>query len=128
MTEKITLTVYRDADLPGAYTWSPFVAKLEAHLRFCQQPYTVKVGSLSESPKGKLPYVRIEDKNGAQVMSDSSLIARSLVERGMEDLNSNLGPKERGLDLAIRALLEDRIYYYTVCIPPLSLSLFLNRC
>ncbi|OBT52320.1 hypothetical protein VE04_04863, partial [Pseudogymnoascus sp. 24MN13] len=59
-----TLTIFRDRDDPGAYTWSPFVVKLEARLRFSHLPYTTQAGTPSASPKGKLPYVRIEESNG----------------------------------------------------------------
>lgn len=93
------LTVFRDADAPGAYTWSPFVAKLEAHLRFCHLSYKVSAGSLSESPKGKLPYVRIEDGVGnMQILSDSTLIMRKLVdEEAIADLNASLSPKKKSI-------------------------------
>jgi hypothetical protein len=114
---KPTLLVYRDRDVTGAYTWSPFVAKLEARLRFSQLPYSVQVGSLSESPKGKLPYVRIEEeKTGlTSVISDSTLITRTLIKLNIiEDLNTNLSPAQKAVDLAIRALLEDKLYFMTV--------------
>jgi hypothetical protein len=114
---KPSLIVYRDAGTTGAYTWSPFVAKLETHLRFCHQSYSVRPGSLSESPKGKLPYVRIEDENAehSSIISDSTLIIRTLVESGtIEDLNVNLSPAQKALDLAVRALLEDKLYFMTV--------------
>lgn len=114
---KLSLIVFRDADATGAYTWSPFVAKLETHLRFCHQPYSVRAGSLSESPKSKLPYVRIGDEKAElpSVISDSTLIIRTLIELGtIEDLNANLSPAQKALDLAIRALLEDKLYFMTV--------------
>ena len=112
-----TLTVYRDQDLTGAYTWSPFVAKLEARLRFSQLPYSTQVGSLSQSPTAKLPYVRLEEENGgvASVVSDTALITRRLIKLNLiEDLNARLSPAQKALDLAIRALLEDKIYFMTV--------------
>jgi len=117
LPRKPTLIVYRDAAVTGAYTWSPFVAKLETRLRFSHLPYSVQAGSLSESPKGKLPYVRIgEEKAGVtSVISDSTLIIRTLIKLNIiEDLNANLSPAQRALDLAIRALLEDKLYFMTV--------------
>jgi len=37
------------------------------------------------------------------------------VEEGrLEDLNAKLSPTERAMDLAIRALLEDKLYFYQV--------------
>jgi hypothetical protein len=110
------LIVYRGPCATGAYTWSPFVAKLETRLRFSHKKYSTQVGSLSESPKGKLPYILIEDETPV-LISDSTLIIRTLVESGMmEDLNADLTPAQTALDLAIRALLEDKLYFMTVSV------------
>ncbi|KFZ12560.1 hypothetical protein V502_07042 [Pseudogymnoascus sp. VKM F-4520 (FW-2644)] len=108
-----TLTVFRDRDDPGAYTWSPFVVKLEARLRFSNLPYTTRVGTLTESPKGKLPYVRIEGDDGqSSLLSDTALITKTLIKsRAIADLNAKLSPAQAATDLAIRALLEDKLYF-----------------
>lgn len=54
------------------------------------------------------------------VTGDSTLIRDKLVEEGwMEDLNTRLGPVERAQDLAIRALLEEKLYFYQVGSIPL---------
>lgn len=117
MTSKApNLTVFRDRDDPGAYTWSPFVVKLEARLRFSHLTYTTQAGSLGASPKGKLPYVRIDEDNGqSTILSDTALITKSLVKSGaIKDLNANLTPAQAATDLAIRALLEDKLYFLNV--------------
>lgn len=127
MTSKApNLTVFRDRDDPGAYTWSSFVVKLEARLRFSHLTYTTQAGSLGASPKGKLPYVRIDEDNGqSTILSDTALITKSLVKSGaIKDLNANLTPAQAATDLAIRALLEDKLYFLNVRIllfqsPPL---------
>ncbi|OBT44859.1 hypothetical protein VE00_04998 [Pseudogymnoascus sp. WSF 3629] len=114
MTSKApTLTVFRDRNDPGAYTWSPFVVKLEARLRFSHLPYSTQVGTLTASPKGKLPYVRIEESDGqSSLLSDSALITKSLIKSGaIADLNADLSPAQAATDLAIRALLEDKVYF-----------------
>ena len=112
-SEKLKITVYRDPGMNGAYTWSPFVAKLETRLRLAQLPYSVTEGSFSEAPKGKLPYVRFGEEKEA--VSDSTLIARTLIETGLvEDLNADLSAEKKAMDLAMRALLEDKLYYMTV--------------
>lgn len=50
-----------------------------------------------------------------EVLSDSSLITRALIEKGlMSDLNAPLNGKVRGQDTAIRAMLEDRLFFYNV--------------
>lgn len=114
------LTVFRDRNRPGVYTWSPFVVKLEARLRFSQLPYTTKGGTLTESPKGKLPYVRIEGEDGqSTLMSDSALITKALIKSGaIADLNAGLSPTQAATDFAIRALLEDKLYWLNVSIHP----------
>lgn len=116
------LTVFRDRNDPGAYTWSPFVVKLEACLRFSNLPYTTRAGTLTESPKGKLPYVRIEGDDGrSSLLSDTALITKTLIKSGaIADLNADLSPAQASTDLAIRALLEDKLYFLIVSIQPLS--------
>lgn len=48
-------------------------------------------------------------------MADSTLIVKELVELGkIPDLMSTLSAKEQAYDLAIRALLEDKLYFYQV--------------
>lgn len=123
MTSKSpTLSVFRDRNDPGAYTWSPFVIKLEARLRFSHLPYTTQVGTLTASPKGKLPYVRIEEADGqSSMLSDSALITKSLIKSGaIADLNADLSPAQVATDLAIRALLEDKLYFLNVSLLSLS--------
>ncbi|KAL5345328.1 hypothetical protein ACLOAV_009699 [Pseudogymnoascus australis] len=107
------LTLFRDRNAPGAYTWSPFVIKLEARLRFSNLPYATKAGTLTDSPKGKLPYVRIEGDDGqSSLLSDTALITKTLIKSGtIADLNADLSPVQAATDLAIRALIEDKLYF-----------------
>lgn len=49
------------------------------------------------------------------MLSDSTLISEKLVVDDLaEDLNSNLTAVEKAQDLAVRALLEDKLYFYQV--------------
>jgi hypothetical protein len=67
---------------------------------------------MSESPKGKLPYVKL---GTGELLSDSTLVVRRLEEEGaIASLNNNLSSKEKAQDLAIRALLEDKLFFMTV--------------
>ncbi|KAI5861902.1 hypothetical protein GGS23DRAFT_611026 [Durotheca rogersii] len=110
------ITVFRGWDAAGAHVWSPYVVKLEARLRFAGVPYTVSGGSLRAAPRGKIPYVEFRAEGSsapAQRLGDSALIARALVDRGvLPDLAAPLPPPRRALDLALRALLEDKLYFY----------------
>ncbi|RYP43990.1 hypothetical protein DL768_009502 [Monosporascus sp. mg162] len=106
------LTVYRGFDWPGRYTWSPFVNKLETRLRLAGVPYVAAPGSVRQAPMGKIPYV---DLGNGETMGDSTLITRRLVGDGvLPDLNAGLSPAQKAQDLALRALMEDKIYFYGV--------------
>ncbi|KAL2152272.1 hypothetical protein VTH82DRAFT_5456 [Thermothelomyces myriococcoides] len=118
-----SLTLYRGFHFRGRYTPSPFVNKLEARLRIGGLSYRVETGSIFKSPRGKLPYLDFEkvdgDGNptgsGPEQLTDSTLIARRLIEEGcLPDLNGALTPTERARDLALRALLEDKLYFFQV--------------
>lgn len=116
----LDITLYRGLPGSGIYIWSPFVTKLEARLRFAGIAYRTEVGSFSKAPKGKVPYISISSKtdSGSQapvILADSTLIVQRLVEDGVsDDLNAKLSPTEKALDLAVRALLEDKLSFYQV--------------
>lgn len=112
----ISLTVFRGFPDKGCFVWSPFVTKLEARLRFGNISYRTEPGSIPQAPRGKVPYVSIDRGNGnCEIFADSALITRALIESGdLEDLNSYLTASSRLQDLSIRALLEDKLYFYQV--------------
>jgi len=125
---QLNFTLYRGFTGSGAYVWSPFVTKLEARLRFAGLSYRVEAGSLGKAPRGKIPYLAIAKPDaGSQaptVLSDTALISQKLVEDGvLDDLNAKLSPTEKAHDLAIQALLEDKLYFYQVGVPVHLLSL-----
>jgi hypothetical protein len=108
-------TVFRGFPEKGCYTWSPFVTKLEARLRFDGISYSVDAGSPLKAPRGKVPYVTFEHDGQSQSIGDSGLIANLLIEVGyLNDLNSRLSPVEKAHDISTRALLEDKLYFYQV--------------
>lgn len=110
------ITIFRGLPDAGRYTWSPFVCKLEARLRFANIPYRTEQGSIPKAPRGKVPYVSFQDgDHSPQVLPDSTLITKALIENGYtEDLNQRLSPTEQLHDLALKALLEDKLYFYQV--------------
>ena len=104
-------TLYRGWPSGNNHVWSPFVVKVEARLRFAGVPYTTEAGSRRSAPKSKIPYL---ERDG-EIFSDSSLMATQLVERGLlPDINASLRPETKTHDLALRALLEDKLYFYHV--------------
>ena len=121
MTSKSTtqphITVYRGWKVSGKYDWSPFVTKLEFRLRHGDLTYEAEAGSTSKSPKGKIPYITITEKDhnteSSTCLTDSTLIIQALMENGfLTDINASLSPVDRAHDLALRALLEDKLYFY----------------
>ncbi|KAI1189655.1 hypothetical protein F5B17DRAFT_390091 [Nemania serpens] len=114
-----TITVYRGFKDPGAFVWSPYVTKLEARLRFGGLSYATEAGSPRQGPKGKIPYVDITSSSGppggtkTTTLGDSSLIVAALCADGvLSDLAAPLSKVERAHDLALRALLEDKLSFY----------------
>ena len=114
---QLSITLYRGFPQKGVYVWSPFVTKLEARLRFAGLSYNADAGSPVKAPRGKIPYIEISNPDAAPFMlSDSSQISARFVGEGLiKDLNVKLSPAEKAQDLALRALLEDKLYYYQVC-------------
>lgn len=107
------LTLFRGFPVSSNYVWSPFVIKLEARLRTSNVGYKLAVGSPKSAPKGKIPYITFESSSGTQTIGDSGLIGRALSNDGLlGDLNSKLTPAQRAQDLAIRAMMEDRLCFY----------------
>lgn len=104
------ITLFRGWDDPGHYVWSPFVTKVELRLRLARAPYQVASGSIKSAPRGKIPYLTLSE---TESLSDSTLILQKLAEQGVvEDINVNLSPAQKAHDLALRALLEDKLYFY----------------
>ena len=112
-----SITVSRGPSEQSAYTWSPFVTKLEVRLRFGGLAYDTDKGAPPQGPRGKIPYARIskEHASSSETVSDSTLISQKLVDESwVTDLNGNLPAAMAARDLALRALLEDKLYFYHV--------------
>lgn len=109
-----SITLYRGWDEPGKHVWSPFVTKVEFRLRASKVPYAIAAGSPRSAPKGKIPYIEATTpSHETECIADSAFIIKSFSERGLvTDLNAALTPAEKGLDLAVRALMEDKLYFY----------------
>jgi len=97
------------------YGWSPFCTKLELRFRLSGIKYRCEAGSPPSGPMAKLPYVTISSTSSPPYkLGDTALIARDFINNGlMEDLNGALDETSRTLDLAIQALVEDRLYFFT---------------
>lgn len=116
--DKLQITLYRGFPGSGIYTWSPFVTKLEARLRFAGISYRTESGSPRSAPRGKIPYLELAeaDGTGQRTLSDSAFIIKDFIENGyLDDVNATLTPAEKTYDLGLRALLEDRLYFIQIC-------------
>ena len=112
------LKLYRGSEDAGLYVSSPFVTKIEFRLRLAGIPYALDAGAPWLGPKGKIPYMevapeKVEEK--AIMLGDSALIIQHLVgNKSVGDLNAHLKPADKARDLALRSLLEDKLYFYHV--------------
>ena len=122
------ITVFRGWP-KGGYARSPFVTKLELRLRLAGVPYNTDVGSPFKGPKRKIPYVDVWLKEGAsERLGDSALITKRLIELDqLEDLNGAISQEQSALDLALRALVEDRMYFYVVSDYEFAKAFFLSK-
>lgn len=113
------LTIFRGGGAIGEYASSPFVTKLELRLRMAGQPYSVDDGAPWLGPKGKIPYIEIpsevlatQELGVSTKLGDSALIIKHMVDsHSLQDLNVSLSPAQKAQDLALRALLEDKLYF-----------------
>lgn len=107
--------MFRGSPPTNAYAWSPFVTKLEARLRFDGLRYTLGGGSPPSAPKGKIAYVEIHHGDSKEILGDTALIIRALISNGdLRDVNATLAPVQWAHDLAVRSMMEDRVYFYGV--------------
>lgn len=123
------ITIFRGFPATAAYVWSPFACKLEARLRFAGLAYKVDQGAPPKGPRGKIPYIALSAKDGdsaPETVSDTSMISEKLVDDGLaEDLNAKLTPVEKAQDAAVRALLEEKLYFYQVRLCHFLLSILI---
>ncbi|KAK4167905.1 failed axon connections [Cladorrhinum sp. PSN259] len=106
------IIVHRGFPTTPSHAWSPFVNKLELRLRLDSVPYSLAVGTPRAAPRGKIPYISTDLYPG-QLLGDTTLISHRLIACDiLTDLNANLTPQQKAQDLALRALLEDKLYFF----------------
>jgi glutathione S-transferase len=97
---------------PGAWglpNLSPFCLKLESYLRMVGLPYQVTPADPRGAPKGKIPYVWLEDEK--RFMGDSQLIIEHLKRKHGDPLDGRLGAVEVATGHAIRRMIEEGTYW-----------------
>ena len=111
------ITLFRGWHDNGRYVWSPFPTKVEFRLRVAGVPYKTDAGSPRHAPKGKIPYVEVlnEGASTPTQIGDSALMIKYFIDTGvLPDLNVNLTASQKAQDMALRALLEDKFYFYNM--------------
>ncbi len=91
---------------------SPFVLKVDAFLRMAGIEYKSSPGvhNLQKSPKGKLPFVTVDDK----VIADSSDIIDYLDEQYNSPLNSWLSEEQKAQAYLLSKSLDEHWYWCIV--------------
>ncbi|CAK0782054.1 hypothetical protein CVIRNUC_005540 [Coccomyxa viridis] len=87
-------------------SFSPYVAKVEAWMRFVGLPYTKRTGSTAKAPKGQLPYI----VHGKNVVADSTLIVKYLL-RTYPGMDRRLSPEQEALSVMMSHFIENSVYY-----------------
>ncbi|KAJ9660812.1 hypothetical protein H2198_002351 [Neophaeococcomyces mojaviensis] len=125
------ITLYRGFPNSNSYVWSPFVTKLEFRFRYSKLPYHIQEGSTREGPNGKIPYIGVATPNlqlstneeQTNFIADSTVITSNLVGKSyLEDLNGGLTAEQKAADMGLRALCEDKLYFFNVRVPFSSVS------
>jgi glutathione S-transferase len=92
----------------GTPNFSPFCAKLEVYLRMAGIPHEVRAADLRRAPKGKIPYVQLED---GRLLGDSQLVIEELVRAHGDALDAHLDARQRAVGHAVRRMLEEGTYF-----------------
>jgi glutathione S-transferase len=101
------LTLYKCIPAWGLPDISPFCFKLETYLRMAGIPYTPAVGDARKAPKKKVPFI----EHDGRTVADSTAIIAYLKEVFGDPLDGHLGARERALAEALRAMLEEHLYF-----------------
>ena len=98
----------------GTPNLSPFCIKLETYLRIAEVPYKLGKFSRGDAPKGKVPYIRIDDR----LMGDSQMIIEELERRlateGRPALDAGLSARDAAIGRLARRTLEEAFYFVGV--------------
>lgn len=97
---------------------SPFCLKLATYLRICGVDHDYKYATdadydLNNAPKGKVPFAHWERLNSGELMGDSTLIMKALMDVDPHTFNidKHLTAEERAIGVAIKTMLEESTYW-----------------
>ena len=91
------ISLYSFGSSFGVMDASPFVVKVDAFLKMAKLPYEVVSGAnnLKKSPKGKLPFISIQQQTEEIVVADSQHIIEHLTQNYSVTLDDFLTKEQR---------------------------------
>lgn len=102
------ITLYQFPGVWGLPNASPFCLKVETYLRMAEIPYEIRfVMDPRKSPKGKLPFIKIDDKT----IPDSELIIDYLKGKFGDSLDRNLDKEQKALSVLLDNTFSERLYW-----------------
>jgi glutathione S-transferase len=104
------LTLYGFGPLFGLPDPSPFVLKTLTQLKMSGLPFRLERARPTDSPKGKIPFIR----DGDLVLADSVFILDHLKRAHGVDLDAHLTAHQLGLAWSLERMLEDHLYWAIV--------------
>lgn len=105
------VVLYQPARALGVPNPSPFCVKLECWLRMTGIAYEIEtVRNPGKGPKGKIPWIQ----DGRRSIGDSQFIIDHLKKTRGVDPDAPLTPGRRGRAEALRAMVEERLYFAAV--------------
>ncbi|MCZ6617742.1 MAG: glutathione S-transferase family protein [Gammaproteobacteria bacterium] len=95
----------------GMRNVSPFCLKAEMLLTSLDEPFTLREeADPRKAPKGKLPYLIIDD----ECLADSELIVEYLDMTTQGRVYAGLSARDKGIGVALTRLAEDHLYWMMV--------------
>ncbi len=102
------IKLYQFPSYWGMPSPSPFCMKVETYLKMTGIAYEpVYTGNPAKAPKGKLPYIEI---NNAAI-ADSHIIIEVLEARQAHPLDEHLTPTEKAISLMAKRMLDEHFFW-----------------
>lgn len=101
---------------PHVRNISPFALKVESFLRLHKIPFEV-IGTFKFSPKGQMPYIRLNSKDDGPIIADSNFIIKFLSKKlGLDEDETTLSKEQSATAHAFTRMIEEHTsqigFYY----------------
>ena len=101
------ITLYQPSPSWGLPNMSPFCVKMETYLRMAKIEYKTVPGFPLKGPKGRIPWIKLDGRK----IGDTAMIIEELKLKFGDPLDGALTPGQKAQSLALRSLVEDRLYF-----------------